>query len=136
MTKGFMADKDKPPTLADLADAVKDALQMKLRLKSPTDSDRAAIAETEVRRFIAANAQDPNSPWSQACAALMRLPAEDRRAVARMMLGLIAPYAFGSPRGDFGSRRHNDRRIREALRQRTLDGDARGVSWLTIATTN
>jgi hypothetical protein len=120
----------KPPTLADRANAVQGALHIKPRLKSPTDSDRAAIAEAEVRRFIVANAQDPDSLWSQACAALMRLPAEDRRAVARMMLGAIAPYAFGGLRS-LRNVRNDDRRIREALRQRTIDGGARGLSWLT-----
>jgi hypothetical protein len=133
MTKGFMPDDGKPPTLADLASAVQGALHMKLRLKSPTDPDRAAIAEAEVRRFIVANAQGPDSPWSPACAALMRLPGEDRRAVARMMLGAIAPYAFGGLRS-LRNVRNDDRRIREALRQRTLDGSAPGASWLTTTT--
>jgi hypothetical protein len=50
MTKGFTADDGKPPTLADLVNAVQGALYVKLRLKSPTDTDRAAIAEAEVPR--------------------------------------------------------------------------------------
>ena len=109
-------------SLHGLREGIRHAAYTELRKNPPTAADRAIVAEAVVQSFVASHAL-AQGRWARACGALTRLPADERQAVARLLVAAVEPTFNAEKHSfeNFDERRRLYNQIRETLRKRTLD---------------